>query len=104
MNQSSGTKKKKVSAVKASGKTAGKTTKPPVSKVRDSIVEALSHNEAEDGLYFRNFFLLHEEDQRPGVKASKKDLLVALNELLEDGVVKVDYDELEITFRLASSK
>ena len=104
MNQSSGTKKKKVSAVKASGKSDKKTTKLPVSKVKDSIVGALSHSEAEDGLYFRNFFLLHEEDQRPGVKASKKDLLNALNELLEEGIVKVDFDELEVTFRLASNK
>ena len=79
------------------------SAKLPISKVGDSILKALAHSEAEDGLYFRNFCNLHEEDQRPSVKASKKDLLVALNELLSAGLIKIDFDELEITFRLANT-
>lgn len=83
-------------------KTSSKSASPASNlKVKDAIMAALSHSEAEDGLYFRNFTLLHEEDQRPSVKANTKELLEALNQLLGEGKVKVDFDDLEITFRLA---
>jgi len=92
VKKSAGTSKDKPTAKKPSG--------VPSSKVMDSIINALSHGEAEDGLYFRNFFLLHEEDQRPGVKAATKDIVAAMNQLLEEGKVRIDYDDLEVTFKL----
>jgi len=105
MEKVAGKKKKVISAAGTRKKTRKDplaTSSAPSTKVRDSIIKALSHVEAEDGLYFRNFFLLHEEDQRPGVKASTKEILSALNTLLKEGKVRVDYDELEVTFRLVS--
>ena len=71
-----------------------------VQKTKNSIIDALSHSEAEDGLYFRNFALLHEEDQRPSVKASSQELVAALNSLIVEGKVKIAYDDLDVTFRL----
>lgn len=113
MTQATGNKKKgfsndakKALSAKSSGtqskskQTTTKTGSPDSSQVKESIIKALSHSEAEDGLYFRNFFLLHEEDQRPSVKASPKDILEAMNQLLLEGRVRIDYDDLDVTFRL----
>jgi hypothetical protein len=69
--------------------------------LQNSIIAALSHPEAEDGLYFRNFFTLHQEDDRPKVDAPKESILKALNTLIKSGKVKVDFDDLETTFKLA---
>lgn len=70
------------------------------SPVMRSIVEALSHPEAEDGLYFRNFAILHEEDCRARVAASSPEIASALTELIKEGRVKIDFDDIETVFRL----
>jgi hypothetical protein len=70
------------------------------SAIKSQIVAALEHPEAEEGLYFRNFFHLHEEDERPAVHADQVDLLDALKELIAEGRVVMEEAEDEAVFRL----
>ncbi len=70
------------------------------SSVKEQIVAALEHPEAEEGLYFRNFFHLHEEDERPAVMADQVDVLDALKELIAEGRVVMEEAEDEAVFRL----
>lgn len=69
-------------------------------RIKDQIIKALQHPEAEEGLYFRNFWLLHEEDQRPAVEAEQVDILDALRELLDEGAVVMDESGEEVIFQL----
>lgn len=69
--------------------------------VKNQIIEALTHPEAQDGLYFRNFQNLHEEDERPAVEGDQVLVLDALMELIGEGKVKVDDAEKEVIFHLA---
>ena len=41
--------------------------------VKDQILLALGHPEAEEGLYFRNLCIGHEADERPIVKAKQEE-------------------------------
>ncbi|MBN8549016.1 MAG: hypothetical protein J0M12_06855 [Deltaproteobacteria bacterium] len=68
--------------------------------VKSQILEALRHPEAEEGLYFRNFYHLHEEDERPAVQAEEADILDALRELVGAGKVKLDESGPEAVFTL----
>lgn len=68
--------------------------------IKDQIINALSHEEAEEGLYFHNFFELCEEDERPPVGGREEDILDALNELIKEGKVAIDEQETKITFNL----
>ena len=70
--------------------------------VREQVLEALRHEEAEDGLYFRNFFHLHEVDERKPVVASERELMQALEDLVREGKVKVDESGEEPVFLLAA--
>ena len=70
---------------------------------KEDIIEALSHPEASDGLYFRNFTLLHEEDERPIVRGSQEEILEALRELVEEGRVSVLDEQAELIFYLNPS-
>ena len=72
--------------------------------VKDMILVALEHVEAQDGLYFRNFRNLHEEDERPAVEADEIEILDALKELMEEGRVLMDESGPEIVFQLTSRK
>jgi len=69
-------------------------------RVKAQIIKALEHPEAEEGLYFRNFWLLHEEDQRPAVEADEVDILDALRELLDEGKIVMDESGEEVVFQL----
>jgi hypothetical protein len=60
----------------------------------------LSHPEAEEGLYFRNFYHLHEEDERPAVVADQLSILDALKDLIAEGSVKIDESGPEAVFML----
>ncbi|NDC37712.1 MAG: hypothetical protein EBZ48_06630 [Proteobacteria bacterium] len=57
--------------------------------IRDQILKALGHPEAEDGLYFRNFFHLHEEDERQVVSGEQSEILAVLEQLVAEGLVRV---------------
>ena len=69
--------------------------------VKAQIVSVLAHPEAQDGLYFRNFQDLHEEDERPPVEADQVTILDALMELIGEGRVKVEDEQKEVIFHLA---
>ena len=71
-------------------------------QVKSQILQALRHPEAEEGLYFRNFYHLHEEDERPAVQAEEADILDALKELVGAGQVKLDESGPEAVFSLAN--
>lgn len=73
-----------------------------LSGVKKQILQALSHPEAEEGLYFRNFSDLHEEDERPAVQAEQELILDALKQLIDDGQVVADESGKEIVFLLKS--
>ncbi len=70
-------------------------------QIKDQILVALKHPEAQDGLYFRNFQTLHEEDERPAVEAAQVDLLDALVELMGEGKIRMDDAEKEVIFHIA---
>jgi hypothetical protein len=71
-------------------------------RIKFQIMAALSHPEAQDGLYFRNLYYLHEEDQRDAVEGSQLEILDALKELMaEDQIIMNDEGE-EAIFFLAS--
>jgi hypothetical protein len=72
--------------------------------IREQILEALRHPEAEEGLYFRNFFHLHEEDERRPVSGEQSDIMAELNKLIADGLVKVSPgagEDAEVIFSLS---
>lgn len=71
-----------------------------LNQVKSQIVRALSHSEAQDGLYFRNFAHLHEEDERDVVAAPEEDILEALKELIAEGRVTMDEESEEAIFSL----
>ncbi len=66
--------------------------------IKSQILAVLAHPEAEDGLYFRNFYQLHEEDTRSAVKGSEVEILEALNDLLQEGQITADESGPEIVF------
>jgi len=68
--------------------------------IKDEILSALTHPEAEEGLYFRNFTLLHEEDERPRVNGDQIEILDALHELMAEGKVKMSDSGDEAIFSL----
>ncbi|RMD85873.1 MAG: hypothetical protein D6808_04460 [Candidatus Dadabacteria bacterium] len=55
--------------------------------IKAQILRALTHPEAEDGLYFRNLYNLHEVDERLPVSGSKDEIMEALEELVREGKV-----------------
>ncbi len=72
-----------------------------LSDVKLQIIRALEHPEAQEGLYFRNFYALHEEDERPAVEANQVDILDALKELIHEGSVVMEEGGSEAVFQLA---
>ena len=72
-----------------------------ISEIKKDILSALAHPEADEGLYFRNFQNLHEEDERPIVRGTQKQALDALKELIEEGKVIVDDSFDELIFKLS---
>lgn len=69
-------------------------------KIKDEILSALSHPEAQDGLYFWNLGHVSEMDLRPRVRADDDDIYLALLELLRDEEVIMESGENEAVFRL----
>lgn len=71
------------------------------SDIKQQILEALKHPEAEEGLYFKNLYQLHEEDTRPVVPGTEEEILIAVGELVEEGKVKTNQVGEEVIFYLA---
>jgi len=68
--------------------------------VKTQIIQSLSHPEADEGLYFRNFAQLHEEDERPMVMAKEQEIFDALNELVREGKVHLIGSGDDVVFML----
>ena len=69
-------------------------------KIKELILLALSHPEAEEGLFLENFYHLHEEDQRQRIDASELSILDALKELIAEGKVETDECGENVVFKL----
>lgn len=68
------------------------------SYIKQQILGALEHPEAQEGLYFQNFAHLHEEDERDPVQARDEEILDALEELIKEGKVKMDDESPKAIF------
>ena len=79
-----------------------KTSSISNERVKEQILIALNHPEAQEGLYFRNFHHLHEEDERSGVEGTEVQILDALKELIKEGQVSVSDDKTDPIFSLKS--
>ena len=55
--------------------------------IRQQIIAALRHPEAEDGLYFNNLIVVHEEEERPIVEGDEGEIRAVLHAMIKDGVV-----------------
>lgn len=73
-------------------------------EIKSEVISALAHQEAEDGLYLRNFSHLHEEDERDPVLADMPYLLAALTELVSEGRVLLDENGGECIYRLSPTE
>lgn len=71
-----------------------------IEQVKADILQALSHPEAEDGLYLNNLQVVHEEEERPIVRGTQFEILEALKSLIEEGRVKTDESGEEVIFSL----
>lgn len=69
-------------------------------EIKNQIIQALSHPEADEGLYFRNLYNLHEEDERKPVSGTQEEILEALKELMSEGKVMASEDGPEMIFML----
>ncbi len=69
--------------------------------IKKQIEAALSHPEAEDGLYFNNLIVVHEEEERPIVVGEEAEILAALNEMIKEGRIVVTKSANEQIYRLA---
>lgn len=69
-------------------------------RLKNEIISVLSHPDAEEGLYFRNFFHVHEEDDRQAIAGEESEVLDALRELIAEGRVLMDEGESEPIFML----
>lgn len=57
--------------------------------IEQQITAALSHIEAEDGLYFNNLIVVHEEEERPIVVGDESAIKSALEAMVKRGKVTV---------------
>ncbi len=73
-----------------------------LTRVKTQIIEALGHPEAGDGLFFRNFQMLHEEDERSAVEGEQVVVLDALRQLIDEGRVRVEEGHKELIFHLVA--
>ena len=71
-------------------------------EIKKTILEVLAHPEASDGLYFRNFYNLHEEDERPVVSGTQEEILEAISALIREGEIVADESGEEVIFFLNS--
>jgi len=68
--------------------------------IKQDILIALQHEEAEEGLYLNNLQVVHEEEERPPVRGSQQQILEALKELISEGKISTDESGEEVIFLL----
>jgi hypothetical protein len=71
--------------------------------IKREILAALSHPEAEDGLYFNNLIIVHEEEERPIVRGEESEVVQALHELVKAGTVVTTGQGQETIYKLKGS-
>lgn len=71
--------------------------------IKREILAALSHPEAEDGLYFNNLIIVHEEEERPIVRGEEGEVVEALRELVKAGTVETTGNGPETIYKLKST-
>ncbi len=69
--------------------------------IEEQILAALGHVEGEDGLYFNNLVVVHEEEERPVVNGDDSEVRSALQKLIIGGIIKSDGDGDLTIYRLA---
>ncbi len=69
-------------------------------EIRQKVLAALEHPEAEEGLYLDNFHHLHEEDERVRVNATELQIVDALKELIAGGKVTAEETGDSVIFLL----
>lgn len=73
-----------------------------MAKIKNQIVQALSHSEAENGLYLDNLRVVHEDEERNPVEGSDIEVLDALKELLSEGIVQMNETSENVIFSLSN--
>ena len=68
--------------------------------IKSQIVNALSHPEADQGLYLDNLLYVHEEEERPVVDADQEEVLDSLKELIQEGRIKMSDEGEKVVFML----
>jgi hypothetical protein len=71
--------------------------------IRKQILAALSHPEAEDGLYFNNLIVVHEEEERPIVEGDEGVIRATLAEMVKDGLIRSTGEGTQEIFSLADT-
>lgn len=68
--------------------------------IKKEILAALSHPEAEDGLYFNNLIVVHEEEERPIVRGEESEIMLVLRQLVSSGEVETSGAGQETIYKL----
>ena len=72
--------------------------------IREQILGALRHEEAEDGLYFNNLIAVHEDEERPVVAGTQEEILSVLGDMIQEGEVVADDSGPEVIFRIGRAR
>jgi hypothetical protein len=70
--------------------------------LENEILEVLQHSEAEDGLFFQNFTIVHESEERQPIQSSDTDLIRALENLIIKKQVTMGAMDGKVIFKLAA--
>jgi hypothetical protein len=70
--------------------------------LRNQIIAALSHVEAEDGLYFNNLIVVHEEEERPIVEGDESEIVNELNLMVAEGIISSVGEGSQRIFKLSA--
>jgi hypothetical protein len=70
------------------------------STIKKEILAALSHPEAEDGLYFNNLIVVHEEEERPIVRGEEGQVRTVLEQLISSGAIEASGSGHETIYKL----
>jgi hypothetical protein len=72
--------------------------------IRKQILAALSHPEAEDGLYFNNLIVVHEEEERPIVEGDEAVIRATLQQMIQEGVLRSQGEGNQEIFEIVPAK
>jgi hypothetical protein len=68
--------------------------------LKNQIINALNHTEAEDGLFFQNFIIVHESEDRQPVMTNDAGLIYALEDLVKDEKVSMGVMDGKVIFKI----